>query len=83
MKFEDRINSLILNSLVKSYNVGISEALKESNFMTFVWATSSLENHCKLCNALNGVEFTAAEVAEMFPAHVNCLCHLLPKVGSY
>ena len=80
MKFEDRADALIWDSLLKSYQVGIGKALKESGFTRFVWATSVKENHCKVCTEMNGVEFSVEEIEKIFPAHFHCTCGIMPKV---
>jgi len=80
MKFEDRADALIWDSLLKSYQVGIGKALKESGFTRFVWATSMSDKNCKVCRALNGVEFSVEEIEKIYPCHNHCTCGVMPKV---
>jgi SPP1 gp7 family putative phage head morphogenesis protein len=80
MKFENRAEALVWNSLLHSYHLGLGKALKESGFKRFVWATAMSEKNCKVCLALNGVEFSADEIEKIFPAHIHCICSLMPKV---
>ncbi len=80
MKFEDRASGVSWKALLNSYNVGLVKVLRESGFKKFVFATSATEKNCKVCKALNGVELSADEIAEIFPCHLNCSCFVLPKV---
>jgi SPP1 gp7 family putative phage head morphogenesis protein len=80
MNYEKEVLNISWKSLVNSYNSALVKVLRESGFKKFVFATSTSDKTCKVCDSLNGVEFSVDEISEIFPVHPNCSCSLLPKV---
>jgi len=80
MKFEQRSEALAWHALLRSYNLGLSQAFSSIDVKKFIWVTPQSEKNCEICDSLDGVELSMNDIQEIYPAHPNCVCHLCPKV---
>jgi hypothetical protein len=68
--------------MANAYGLAVrTDAARDTECTGIEWTLSSAENHCDVCDDLDGKVFALGELPE-YPAHPHCSCHLDKYYGD-